>query len=69
MIPIFRLKKPLQPSLAVFGKFEQEFPFMTPMGNVPNVPPDEVSLRSCGVPNTPLFALKKADIEPKLDPI
>ena len=37
-VAFFCLIQPLPPGLTVFAKLEQEFPFMTPMRQVPHLP-------------------------------
>jgi hypothetical protein len=37
-VSFFRLIEPLEPSVPVFGKPEQKFPFVTPVRDVPDVP-------------------------------
>jgi hypothetical protein len=36
-IAFLRFKQPIEPSLPVTGKFEKKLPFVTPVGNVPDL--------------------------------
>jgi len=42
-----RLIQPLQPAMTVFGKFKQKFSLVAPMGNMPDMPGNVMTFRSC----------------------
>lgn len=42
-----RLEQPLQPPALISGEFQQEFPLVTSMGDVPNVSRNVVPIRPC----------------------
>ena len=46
-VSFLRRKKPLQPTMPVFNILEQERPLMASVGNMPNMPWDVMSMRSC----------------------
>jgi hypothetical protein len=46
-----RFKEPLHPPSAVPGEFQKELFLMTPMGDVPYIPRDVVSVRSGHFPS------------------
>ena len=45
-VALFGYIEPLKPSSAVLGIFQEKFPFMTPMGDMPDVSRNIVSFRS-----------------------
>ena len=44
MVTLIHREKPIQPRLTILGKLKQELPFVTSVGNVPNMPRDVMSL-------------------------